>query len=275
MSARVAVPMVTSAALDRMYEHDPEKVDNVIVEWIIICILQEMGKLSVVPLAFGPFTEYSNTGIPRPTDLFADRRLKTLPDIVPRASINMVHSLLQPLGIPCTKEQLGRFTVSSLINQHMASKFLMVWTWKMNADTLVSDCSDIVYNKVVEAINKTTTAGPPTPTHVMPVGALTPVSSKRSTTASTPVGSGTPLSPMASCTSRNVNFAWTMLTDIECVKATDVDKLKGLLRDQGVTKPSELEDVMETEGWDEDFEPIIACLKRGKQRELRRHLGLL
>jgi len=92
-NSAVFVPILCSSALQRMLTHDPDSVDNVLVEWMMAlgCVSDTThSKMRrIYPLMFGERNEDGSVG-----DLFAEGVLDNLPEIVPSASIDVVRELL-------------------------------------------------------------------------------------------------------------------------------------------------------------------------------------
>ena len=101
-----------------MYQNDPTAVDNKMLEWMVTFVLEEAGSITVLPIAFGPLTAYSETGLPCPASMFTDDKMKTLPPTVPLATVAVAAELLQELGVQCSADRLNRFTVHGLVNDY-------------------------------------------------------------------------------------------------------------------------------------------------------------
>ena len=125
----VFVPIISAAALQRMRDHDDSKVDNVLIEWILAldCYVRqeeaqnnsssaEIRLRRILPIMIGSISTTSN----KIRNLFEEGILDELPQIVPKATIHSLESILsRPLH-----SSLTNITVHGILNQ--LRKFLCV-----------------------------------------------------------------------------------------------------------------------------------------------------
>jgi len=69
ITAKVFVPFCSHDALARMKTHNPEEVDNVLLEWILALECQKKGSLNILPIPYGamnkanPFLDFNYNGM--------------------------------------------------------------------------------------------------------------------------------------------------------------------------------------------------------------------
>ena len=74
--------------------------------------------------------------------------------------------------------------------------------------------------------------------------------------------------------SREVESAWAIINDSNCIKDSEDVKLKTFLSEIGLDSSSAMEDWLGSEGWEAELVVIINCLKRVKRITFRRYLDL-
>ena len=86
-----------------MSSHDPEKEDNLLIDWMLAleCMQDPIHSKvrGICPLMCGERKEDGSV-----ENLFAERIIDMLPDVIPRACIEVVRRLLQECGIRCSLE---------------------------------------------------------------------------------------------------------------------------------------------------------------------------
>ena len=126
INSTVFLPVVCSSALSRMLSHDPAKEDNVLIEWMLAleCMQDPIhSKMrGIYPLMFG---ERNDDGSVR--DLFAERVIDSLPEIIPTASIEVAQSLLDENGITVSSS-LATHTVRGVVKE--ISKYIGLKGWE-------------------------------------------------------------------------------------------------------------------------------------------------
>lgn len=139
----IAVPIVSYDALTRMITHNPDMVDNVLLEWIIILESSACGRLlKVFPALFGQCTlaaaslsmnseapgAATEAGVSSYTiqNFFASGQKDLLPKIVPTACLTSADELLRVNGIePSTR--FATYTVHSIVHEML--QFLSFTAW--------------------------------------------------------------------------------------------------------------------------------------------------
>ena len=136
----VAIPVVSCDALERMKEHSPHRVDNLLVEWLMMmeCYRQENGRIKAVyPVTFGKRRINEFTGEVTIGNLFQEAQfLSALPDVVPSATIECAMSMLESSGVPVINaSEFSSRTVKSIVGDLL--KFLCFQAWQYSSTGLV------------------------------------------------------------------------------------------------------------------------------------------
>jgi hypothetical protein len=153
----VIVPIISSNCLKNMKydKHDPSKVDNVLVEWILSLQLYYGASSSsssnasshqrvvrIYPIMFGEVSENNLTvpgiGLISIGDLFSEGVVDALPDITPTATIKKVSELMDLLGVVSSKD-VSSWTVRSVVKEMIG--FLGLAAWTVDKSRSVIDCS--------------------------------------------------------------------------------------------------------------------------------------
>jgi len=121
----IFVPILCTSALQRMLSHDPSKVDNVLIEWILALeCMQNQGTAKIrwiYPVVFGNRNEDGSAG-----NIFAERVIDQLPDIIPTKSIEVVKCLLRDNKIKISPKLRIR-TVRSVVDDLMNYNGIFCW----------------------------------------------------------------------------------------------------------------------------------------------------
>ena len=114
INSTVFVPIVCYSALQRMLTHDPQQVDNLLIEWMLALECMQYPTHSKVrgicPLIFGGKSEGECVS---PFDASIKDRL---PDTIPTKSIEIVKSLLEENGVQ-QSTKLDSLTVRSVYEE--------------------------------------------------------------------------------------------------------------------------------------------------------------
>ena len=98
ISSTLFVPILSTAALQTMINHNPREQDNVLIQWMLALeCMQDPNRSKVrgiYPLMFGERNADGSVG-----DLFYEGALDRLPEIIPTASIEVVRRLLEENGV--------------------------------------------------------------------------------------------------------------------------------------------------------------------------------
>jgi len=122
------MPIVTSESLKRMveYTHDVDVVDNVLVEWILAIESFSSTKSSVeriFPILSGNYDPITNTV----QDMFKEGIIDKLPNIKPKATMELVSNLLKENGIECSAEFASRSVRDIVVR---ITEFLNFCVWR-------------------------------------------------------------------------------------------------------------------------------------------------
>merc|ERR1719329_1745366 len=62
-NSKMAVPIISAEALKRMKDHNPNEVDNCLLEWILMCIYTRVKRLRLImPVLLGTITKMKPEG---------------------------------------------------------------------------------------------------------------------------------------------------------------------------------------------------------------------
>jgi GTPase SAR1 family protein len=149
----VALPVLSVDALDKMLEHDPSVVDNVLLEWVMIHETFAAQKIKkVYPIAFGKRARVGRTGNDIVIDsYFADQIRNQLPKVIPTETLSAAARLLEANGITPTSK-LSSYTVFSIV--HEMADFLLCEAHIHSASELVEAYS----KEVVQLVRDSATA---------------------------------------------------------------------------------------------------------------------
>jgi GTPase SAR1 family protein len=186
----VVMPVVSVDALQKMLKHDPEIVDNVLLEWVMLLESYQAGRvLKVYPAVFGPRSVAGLGAEETIGDFFTDPTKDALPKIAPTATVAQAAELLRKNGIE-PSEKLHSYTVHSTV--HSLLQFLLTQASQISGVRLVEefaekvvrllqDCGDAALDSVVPdtSAHSCTAVSLQVPVSTVPqlteVGALTPV----------------------------------------------------------------------------------------------------
>ena len=164
----LAVPILSVDALGRMFDHNTQEVDNVLLEWIMMLECMTAKRLhSIFPVLFGtrvsampsskaatstdqPNVQGSGTNMTI-SNVFTEklksgiRVLDALPKVAPTATLTQVEALLKANGLSCSTE-FAKYTVHSVVNELL--QFLCYKAWDVDASCLV----EAVAEKAVQVL---------------------------------------------------------------------------------------------------------------------------
>ena len=113
VNSTILVPILSTAALQKVSDHNPEEEDNVLIEWMLAleCMQDPIhSKMrGIYPLMISEWMADGSVG-----DLFAEGVLKRLPHMSPKASIKVAKTLLRENGIN-ESSSLSDSTVHSIV----------------------------------------------------------------------------------------------------------------------------------------------------------------
>ena len=141
INSTILVPMLTTDSLQKMLSHNPEEEDNVLIEWMLAleCMQDPIhSKIrGIYPLMFGGRREDGSRGF-----LFSEKIISKLPDIIPKASMIAVRSILNENAINIGT-QFDCLTVRSVVLE--LTKYL-------GSDGWISDTCKIISTAVSDII---------------------------------------------------------------------------------------------------------------------------
>jgi len=147
INSSIVVPFLSAAALRNMLNHDPNEEDNLLIEWILAleCMkyLTQSKVRAIYPLFFGESDANGSVG-----NLFDERVINELPDIVPRASIDVAKRLLEENGITMDPN-LTNTTVLRVVREISCYFGLRCWEnindiWCSATDTILNELESII-----------------------------------------------------------------------------------------------------------------------------------
>mmetsp|Transcript_23665 Transcript_23665/g.36975 ORF Transcript_23665/g.36975 Transcript_23665/m.36975 type:complete len:485 (+) Transcript_23665:1-1455(+) len=122
---QVAMPIVSSAALKRMFDLDWNSPrDNLFMEWLCILQLLESQQLKAcVPVMLGPKIDHPDS-LKIVRSLFSDKAIDKLPDIIVQSVVEDARRMLQSHGVVLTDRiaQMGVQQVVKSILNHQGVK---------------------------------------------------------------------------------------------------------------------------------------------------------
>ena len=135
----IFVPILSTAALRTLVNHDPEEEDNLLIEWMLAleCMRNRnnMRVRGIYPLIFGERNADGSVG-----DLFAEKVIDKLPDVIPTASIEVVRRLLRENGVTISSS-LDTRTVRGVVTEISLYKGLEGWKYP---NDLISKASEAI-----------------------------------------------------------------------------------------------------------------------------------
>jgi hypothetical protein len=175
----VALPVISCSALDRIYDHAADVVDNVLLEWIIILQCAASKRIhKVYPIVFGrKILEVGSGGqaalstgaAPAFTDFFAEYGRYPLPEIAPTATLAQAAELLEENRVPLSK-QFHTLTVASIVREML--QFMLCKA----SDIPLCEVVEVFAEGVVSLLNEVDATAVPAPATSIPViSAVVPV----------------------------------------------------------------------------------------------------
>eukprot|EP00732_Lithocolla_globosa_P000159 Lithocolla_globosa_v1_NODE_34_length_8743_cov_33.461096.p1 type:complete len:975 gc:universal NODE_34_length_8743_cov_33.461096:3520-596(-) len=111
LSCSVFVPIVSVNALEKMKQHNPEEVDNVLLEWILAIEAFNQKRVALIyPIFVGKWKDKNYC-----TNLFVETGEHYLPATIPTATIAFARDLLQQNNITLS-DDLAKATVKNIIS---------------------------------------------------------------------------------------------------------------------------------------------------------------
>jgi len=239
INSTVMLPVVSSDGLQRMFSHDPAKVDNLLLEWIIgiECYHSDKSKLqAILPLMFGNRVKTENSDgyeVITIERISGPDILSCLPDLCPAATLDLASKMLCDGNIPISTENFMQRSLCDVISAML--KFLYFSSWEIPPQRVVTECA----GRAVEVLRSI-------PTDV------------RETDPS--LLNGNVPSADAGSSKNSFSEAWEILSDDKFV--SDRAAMTALLEDWGVYSGADLADI-ESEHIDQ-LAPLLKAIPRKK-----------
>ena len=130
-NSKMAVPIISAEALKRMKSHNPNEVDNCLLEWILMCIYTRVKRIRLImPVVFGTITKMEPGGsggyalLDSVTigNFWDEKHVDALPTVVPKATLEAAkRHLSRSLGVETAAKELSseQMTVKSVVQTLM------------------------------------------------------------------------------------------------------------------------------------------------------------
>lgn len=157
LSSTMVCPIVTPAALEKLYSHNPTEEDNMLMEWILSVLAvdyiatQDQYKSCckvqcIVPIIFGSRRDDHYV------DFFTEGLINKLPTVVPMASMSLVNKVLKIAGIEIPPDMLN-MTIQDVVKKVV--RFLSITSWTLEKDAVVNlNTTNLKLENSVWAIKK-------------------------------------------------------------------------------------------------------------------------
>ena len=146
INSTIFVPLLSTAALQRMLAHNPAEEDNVLIEWMLAVECMQNPTQSKVrhiyPLLFGERNDDGSVGV-----LFYEGIFDRLPDVIPTASIEAVRKLLKENNVNVSSSSSNR-TVRDIVGE--ISKYYGLPGWDYSSNELVGIFTETIVNIINE-----------------------------------------------------------------------------------------------------------------------------
>jgi GTPase SAR1 family protein len=128
LKSTVVIPIVSCAALQKMVSLKVESdIDNLLVEWVIICELQEIGELeSCLPVMLGNVFETLQKDGNFTSSIFAEGIVEKLPEVVVSKVVSFVQQVFDDNGVAPSKHLHIR-TVRGTVETIMKGLGVKAW----------------------------------------------------------------------------------------------------------------------------------------------------
>jgi len=147
-SSSVVVPIVSVEALSRMQSHDPTKIDNLLLEWILmlVCYNHPLSQVkAILPVLLG--SRFMG-GI---NDITKEGVIDSLPNISPQATMNMAVQLLSRKEVSMTPS-IAALSVQGIVKSLL--HFFYICGWAHDGEgQLLRHVSSTVVSCLVEIEN--------------------------------------------------------------------------------------------------------------------------
>ena len=252
MHSIMVVIILSYDALLKMRTHDSTSTDNVLLEYLLAIVFKHLGLVEkIYPILIGKWS-VSPRGF---GNLFNDRIIDTLPEVVPIRTIQEAELLFHKHGL-VLPDWAKTMTVKGIVRK--VSEFLGYTAWVgdyTGSDRLYQLCCDNIITELKtcspERLNRRLFPDP------------SPVTSVPTITETNPaiIASNTEMT-------RNIDAAWAFINEPKNVLESEQDKLTALLNKLGVESATDFKNLFDVEGWKEDFETIITYLRKAKRATL-------
>lgn len=131
VNSKALCPIISADSLVKLQDHNPDKEDNMLVEWIMAIACSEHSSNTkeriVLPIVFGSIDANGVIG-----DFFAENLLAKVSSAKPKKSMELAAALLAEHGIPLSPK-LQQLSVQDIVQTLV--KFLCVSTWLLDASS--------------------------------------------------------------------------------------------------------------------------------------------
>jgi GTPase SAR1 family protein len=270
------VPIVSSDALQRMIILKETDGDNLLLEWICgLELLKHRNSNNInkknsstttrtgscrltkfMPIFFGTRTDENNV-----RDLFKEDVLSKLPNIRPKALLELAKNLLNEAGIAMSAEMSNK-TVKEIVTEVSAHLFLCAWEPKDSHQLTVKAA-----NKIVANLNECLEQEQNQQQEALKAAAAAAVAVPQQSTNTSP-SVAKPTEQSSSAASSPFSAAWTLLQEPRNI--ADPSSFAALQEDLGLYNQDGLE-VLELE----DLSRIASLLKKIPQKQFQKLFSLV
>eukprot|EP01038_Epipyxis_sp_PR26KG_P012515 gene12515-16785_t len=181
INSSVIIPIISKDALQRIVNHNPNEIDNVLIEWITALECFQInncrnsqgqgyndnnnnidnnnnnnnnnhGKVRlarIFPIMFGDVSQNASLI----SNLFSDGILDKVPDIIPIMSINKVVELMNENGLQ-PRSNISQRTIKTIIQELISCLGFGVWTMnESNNESVINVCTEKIVNVVQKVIS--------------------------------------------------------------------------------------------------------------------------
>ncbi len=155
LHSTIVMPVVSSAALSRMRDHNAAEIDNLLLEWILAIQCYKSPTTltkAVYPITFGDRRMCENVpGDVISTDLFSCDVYQNLPAIVPTATLEFAMQLLAENSMSVDAHSVFKEqTVAQIVKELL--KFQSLLTWQHDPSTVVEKAVKRVVDMLPELV---------------------------------------------------------------------------------------------------------------------------
>ena len=150
INSTILVPILCTTALQKMLSHNPAEEDNVLIEWMLAleCMQDPIrSKMrGIYPLMFGRRNANGSLG-----DLFTEKIIERLPEIIPTASIEVAQRLLKENDVNVSSSLASR-TLREAVKE--ISKYVGLKGWE-HPDRFVPVAAEQIVRRLEDYLSST------------------------------------------------------------------------------------------------------------------------